>query len=112
MGRLPRKVLWLIRSGGAPSDLTCEGVLPTIRASDWAKKLEASILKGELLGDVGLGWGWDKAYFWWVLLATGLWDSAARMKSVGISFVPWWRSWKKECWALVAGSPKRIGPVL
>lgn len=42
----------------------------------------------------------------------GLWLLAARMKSAGISLVPWWTSWKKECWAFVQGSPKRIGPVM
>lgn len=40
----------------------------------------------------------------------GLCDFAARMKSVGMSLVPWWTSWKKECCALVQGSPKRMGP--
>jgi glucose-6-phosphate isomerase len=33
------------------------------------------------------------------------------MKSHGASRVPWCRSWKKECWALVPGSPHTIGPV-
>lgn len=69
------------------------GVLPTMRASDCAKKLEASMR-------------------WCLLPSMGLWDSTARMKSVGMSLVPWWRSWKKECWELVPGSPKRMGPVV
>ncbi|KAH3687651.1 hypothetical protein WICPIJ_001368 [Wickerhamomyces pijperi] len=33
------------------------------------------------------------------------------MKSAGMTLVPWWTNWKKECWALVAGSPKRMEPV-
>lgn len=51
-------------------------------------------------------------HFWCLLFSIGLWLSAARMKSVGMSLVPWWRSWKKECWAFVAGSPKMMAPVV
>lgn len=53
VGRLPRKVLCGTRFSGVFSSRSWSGVLPTIRASAWAKKLEASI-------------------FWCLLLSIGL----------------------------------------
>ena len=49
---------------------------------------------GQVSRSVGAGRGVGVGtYFWCLLFSTGLWLSAARMKSVGISFVPWCKSW-------------------